>query len=51
MPSCVATEGPHDCEAVVSVLIAALMEAVIAAAPDRCPYSRAVGICGRSYYL
>ena len=45
MPSCVASAGPHDPEALIAAWIAALA----AATRDRCPYSRADGIC--SSYL
>ncbi len=44
MPSFLASGGPHDPEAL------ALIAALVAAARDRFPYSRADGICGRSSY-
>lgn len=47
MPSCVANADPHDPEALLVALIAAL----IAATRDRFAYSRADCICGRSSYL
>jgi hypothetical protein len=47
MPSCVASVGPHDLEALIAAWIAIL----VAAARDRCPYSRADGICSSYYHF